>query len=335
MFAERGQVMAGNWIKMGVGLRTHPKVVRMASALKADRLRVIGALHAVWSIFDAHTEEGFLDGYTHQAIDDDLGWKGFSKAMQDVGWLHLDDAGAHVPGYSEHNGATAKRRAMEASRKGSVRKKSAIHAPSSPQNGGTQSGQASASDADKMRNREEKRREDLNPPANTTPATGSSIEPEHPPAGVAPQDSKPDPKVVATVAALRVGFPVGTDEHDHAAELWAALHANGCKGTASHPAVIEMARAGVTVEQLKRAITEARKTSDGALNPAYLAAIVDRLKAEKPSNGKAQAWATDDSATEAKARELGLWPAKPGEDYHGLRSRIRTAIAKRAEESVR
>lgn len=152
--------MSGNWIKMGVGLRTHPKVVRMASALKADRLRVIGGLHAVWSIFDAHTEDGFLEGYTHQAIDDDLGWRGFAKAMQDVGWLDIDPDGAHVPEYTEHNGSTAKRRAQETSRKGSARKKSASKAPTGPQDGGNEGGQASASNADKLRNREEKRREE-------------------------------------------------------------------------------------------------------------------------------------------------------------------------------
>lgn len=152
--------MSGNWIKMGVGLRTHPKVVRMAAALKSDRLRVIGGLHAVWSIFDAHTEDGFLEGYTHQAIDDDLGWRGFAKAMQDVGWLEIDVEGAHVPEYTEHNGSTAKRRAQETSRKGSARKKSAPKAPEHPQKERTERGQLSASDADKMRNREEKRREE-------------------------------------------------------------------------------------------------------------------------------------------------------------------------------
>lgn len=152
--------MSGNWIKMGVGLRTHPKVVRMAASLKSDRLRVIGGLHAVWSIFDAHTEDGSLDGYTLQAIDEDLGWRGFAKAMQEVGWLEVDAEGVHVPEYTEHNGSTAKRRAQETSRKGSARKKSAPNAPESPQNIRCESGQVSASDADKMRNREEKRREE-------------------------------------------------------------------------------------------------------------------------------------------------------------------------------
>jgi hypothetical protein len=60
--------MAGDWIKMRADLRRHPKVVRMVSALNADRLRVVGGLHAVWSVFDEQTEDGFLPGYTP-------GWK--------------------------------------------------------------------------------------------------------------------------------------------------------------------------------------------------------------------------------------------------------------------
>lgn len=164
----------------------------------------------------------------------------------------------------------------------------------------------------------------------TTPAISTgTTEPAQPPAGVPVQEVK------AHVDKLRAGLPVGTPEHDAAAMLWATLHANGCKGTASHPTVIEMARQGVTVEALKRAISEARKTNEGPLNPKYLAAIIERQAAEKPGNGKAAAWATDEQACEAKARELGLWPARSGEDWNGLRSRIRAAITKRAEEATR
>ena len=50
--------MAGDWIKMRVDLSTSPKVVRISSALRADRLRVIGGLHAVWCLFDVHSEDG-------------------------------------------------------------------------------------------------------------------------------------------------------------------------------------------------------------------------------------------------------------------------------------
>lgn len=151
------------WIKMGVHLRTHPKVVRMASALRADRLRVVGGLWAVWCIFDAHTDNGLLEGYTLQAIDDDLGWKGFAAAMQSIGWLEECADGLLAPDYDEHNGPSAKRRASETKRKagsrqdaGDVRTKAERIADDMR----NKSGQMSASDADTLRAREEKRREE-------------------------------------------------------------------------------------------------------------------------------------------------------------------------------
>ena len=56
--------MAGDWIKMQANLHECPEVVRISSALDADTLRVVGALHVVWCLFDAHTESGFLPGYS-------------------------------------------------------------------------------------------------------------------------------------------------------------------------------------------------------------------------------------------------------------------------------
>lgn len=151
--------MAGEWIKMAVGLRTHPKVVRMATMLKADRLRVVGGLHAVWGLFDTHSVGGKLDGYTAEVLDADLGWKGFTAAMVSVQWLEETTEGIAAPDYEEHNGPNAKRRAMETSRKGRARKASA----DCPHDDSEQCGQVSASDADNMRNREEKRREEEEP----------------------------------------------------------------------------------------------------------------------------------------------------------------------------
>lgn len=152
--------MAGEWIKMAVGLRTHPKVVRMATSLKADRLRVVGGLHAVWGLFDTHSVGGRLDGYTPEVMDSDLGWKGFTAAMVSIGWLVVTPDGLAAPDYEEHNGPVAKRRAMETSRKGRNRKASA----ECPHEDDGQCGHVSACDADKVRNREEKRREEEEPP---------------------------------------------------------------------------------------------------------------------------------------------------------------------------
>jgi uncharacterized phage protein (TIGR02220 family) len=154
--------MAADWIKMRSDLGTHPKVVRIVSALKADKnrtgngqvsdkLRVIGALHAVWSIFDVHSEDGRLDGYSSDVIDELIGFPGFAKAMMSVGWLEQDGETLVMPRFEEHNGKSAKRRAED-----TVRKRSARDADKGPQD--VQN--LSAKESDKKRTREEKRREE-------------------------------------------------------------------------------------------------------------------------------------------------------------------------------
>lgn len=172
----------------------------------------------------------------------------------------------------------------------------------------------------------------------TTPATSrdSQADSAEPAAGVVPPDREPDPAVVAHVDALRVSAGVGTDEYGAAGELFAVLKANSCNGTATHPQIIEWVRQGVTAALLRKAIAKARESNDAPLNPRYLAPIVDRIRTEgdRPGNGKAAAWATDEGACEAKARELGLWPARAGESWNDLRGRIRAKIARSAEESV-
>jgi hypothetical protein len=133
--------MAGDWIKMRADLFTHPKVVRIASALKADKLRTVGGLMSAWCLFDAHSVDGKLEGYTVETLDAHLGWEGFAAQMVAVQWLVADGQSLELPRFDAHNGQSAKRRAQDADRKQAVRK-------------------TSASDADKMRTREEKRREE-------------------------------------------------------------------------------------------------------------------------------------------------------------------------------
>jgi hypothetical protein len=111
-----------HWIKMKVDLSTNPKVVRISSALKADRLRTVGALHAVWSLFDTHSEDGKLSAYTPEILDDLIGWKGFSEAMTAVGWLSVIDNSLIMKDYEENNGTSAKKRAQDSVRKMSARK---------------------------------------------------------------------------------------------------------------------------------------------------------------------------------------------------------------------
>ena len=140
--------MAGDWIKMRADLHTHPKVVRMSSALNADRLRTIGGLHAVWCLFDAHSLDGTLDGYTLDALDSMIGWPGFSASMAAVGWLEVSGHYLELPRFDEHNSKGAKRRATETERKRMAR----AEVPDVRK--------LSASDADEKRSREEKSREE-------------------------------------------------------------------------------------------------------------------------------------------------------------------------------
>jgi hypothetical protein len=111
-----------HWIKMKVDLSTNPKVVRISSALKADRLRTVGALHAVWSLFDTHSENGELVGYSPEILDEMIGWKGFSTAMISVEWLSIDGNSLIMKDYDENNGTSAKKRAQDSVRKMSARK---------------------------------------------------------------------------------------------------------------------------------------------------------------------------------------------------------------------
>jgi hypothetical protein len=133
--------MAGDWIKMRADLFTHPKVIRISSALKADNLRTVGGLMSVWCLFDVHSVDGELEGYTCEAIDSLIRWDGFSSQMVAVNWLEVREKSLFLPRFDAHNGFSAKRRAQDADRKREVRK-------------------VSAPEADKKRTREEKRRED-------------------------------------------------------------------------------------------------------------------------------------------------------------------------------
>lgn len=132
--------MAGDWIKVRHDLATSPKVVRISSALKADRLRTVGGLVSAWCLFDVHSVDGTMEGYTPDTLDELIGWPGFSRAMIAVGWLLESSEGLELPRFTTHNGQSAKRRALDAERK--------------------RLGRLSAFEADRMRTREEKSREE-------------------------------------------------------------------------------------------------------------------------------------------------------------------------------
>lgn len=128
--------MAGDWIKTRKSLPSDGRILRMASALKADRFRTLGGIVSAWCLFDEHTDCGRLEGYTPELLDEVIGFPGLARAMEAVDWLVVGEGFLLAPRFEKHNGATAKRRIQETDRKRYAR------------------------DADKKRTREEKRREE-------------------------------------------------------------------------------------------------------------------------------------------------------------------------------
>lgn len=126
--------MAGDWIKIRKSLTRDPRVVRISSALNADRLRTIGGLVSAWCLLDEQTEDGKLEGYTPEIFDEIVGVPGIAAAMASVNWLELGEGFLAAPRFEEHNGHSAKRRAQE-----NVRKLSARNADKCPQREQTKS----------------------------------------------------------------------------------------------------------------------------------------------------------------------------------------------------
>lgn len=106
--------MAGDWIKLRKKLLTDPRVVQIMSRTHRDRFSTVGALFAMWCIADDHGEH--MPGVTPAILSEMIGVKGFAEALPED-WLVVDESGVRFPAYDEHNGATAKRRAVEASKK--------------------------------------------------------------------------------------------------------------------------------------------------------------------------------------------------------------------------
>lgn len=109
-----------SWIKMKSNLQTHPKVAMIAARLRVPVWAAVGALHAVWSAADQHTEDGTLD-MNAACLDALTGIKGISAAMLSVGWLVENGDSMQIPAFEEHQGQSAKRRAVESVRKMSAR----------------------------------------------------------------------------------------------------------------------------------------------------------------------------------------------------------------------
>jgi hypothetical protein len=114
--------MAGDWIKMRGNLWDDPRVARLCDLTDQTEAVIIGGLYWLWSTADQHTETGILPGLTLRQIDRKTNIKGFGEAICAIGWLTDHPDGVSIVRFEEHNGASAKRRALTAKRVANHRK---------------------------------------------------------------------------------------------------------------------------------------------------------------------------------------------------------------------
>ena len=108
--------MAGDWIKMRGNLWDDPRVSKLCDLCDCGEAQVVGGLYWLWSTADQHTEDGIMPGLTLRQLDRKTGIQGFGEALCAIGWLADHPEGVRIVNFEEHNGASAKKRAVTAKR---------------------------------------------------------------------------------------------------------------------------------------------------------------------------------------------------------------------------
>lgn len=187
--------MAGDWVKMRVNLRKHPKVIAMSRCLAADRafmdwwsnpqrytchenvteivtfenvtrVTVCGLLEVWGAINTAIKDDDTVEYMELIDIDDIAGIPGFGEAMESVGWVSVVDEehykGLSFPNFREFNTPDSERKKgksdAERAREYRQRKKAEAEQQQRHDRHGSSQG-------------EEKRREE-----NTTPQTPQGVD---------------------------------------------------------------------------------------------------------------------------------------------------------------
>ena len=120
--------MADDWIKFRKKLWRDGRVVTLSRKCRAARATVIGGLVALWSLADDFADaQGVLQGYTALDLDAEIGIENFCACLP-PDWYTEVEGLPQLPRYHEHNGTTAKARALNSRRQNlsrSARDKSA------------------------------------------------------------------------------------------------------------------------------------------------------------------------------------------------------------------
>ena len=108
--------MAGHWIEWEKGLVRKPEVIRIARALGSTPQHAAACCMMVWEWAEDVTENGIISGVTAADVSFAAGVEGIGEAMVAAGWLLENEDAVVLPNWDRHNGAPAKRRALNALR---------------------------------------------------------------------------------------------------------------------------------------------------------------------------------------------------------------------------
>lgn len=216
---------ADGWIKLRTKLPRDGRLrvaSRVCHALGVTEYRttvtlMLGAIATLWCLADEHADaDGVLTGYTADAIDAEVGVPGFCEALPSE-WIDLSGQWVKLPEYQEHNGTTGKSRAQATKRK---RKERAV----------TNVADSSRHERDTSVTREEKRRED-SPVGNSSTSAKISK-------GADAASALGDEQARTVVLACK------------------ALRKMGIGAQPAHPALLDLAARGATVEQMALTASE-------------------------------------------------------------------------------
>jgi hypothetical protein len=176
--------MAGDWIKMRVGLTAHPRVRKIAecllkaesflawsgfdnsnatsnASLRVTRYVTVTALLRFWGYANEHAKGEEIAGVWPEDVDEVTGVPGFGDAIEAAGWVVFDrqQGGLSMPNFEEHNVSAIERGSSAAERQRRYRERKKAEAQAA------ESGKDVTHSGDVTRDvtvtrREEKRREE-------------------------------------------------------------------------------------------------------------------------------------------------------------------------------
>ena len=83
----------------------------------------LGAIVHAWMVADGHADdEGFIEHLSFETLNSMIGIEKLAEAMAEVGWIKEVKDGLQFIDYKEHNGSTAKTRALNQKRQAKSRK---------------------------------------------------------------------------------------------------------------------------------------------------------------------------------------------------------------------